>query len=626
MQKVVIIGGGFAGCAAAITARKAGAQVVLLEKTDLLLGLGNVGGIMRNNGRYTAAEENIAMGARELFDITDRCSLHTGVDFPGHRHASFFDSVEVEPQVRMLLDDMGVDVRLMARVVDVEVVEVEAAEAAEAAEETEAGEKAEKAEKAEEAQTGYCSKSVDAGKRVGKADESAKGDVKSGRETDKEELKQYRALERAGIDGEELESHSALDRSGGNTACRPLQRIKAIILANGDVIKGDAFVEATGSAGPMGNCAEYGRGCSMCILRCPAFGPRVSISQKAGLPDLVGKRRSGRFGAFSGSGKLEIASLSQELQEELHEKGVAVIPLPPEKIVREKLEQKVCQQYALDEYAKNIILIDTGHAKIMSPYFPLDQLRMIPGFEKARYIDPYAGGKGNSIRYMSVAERENTMLVKGFTNLFCGGEKSGLFVGHTEAISTGSLAGHNAARYLAMTAAGAPANTNVRREAGPDLLNGPAGRSPDAAQNAAPVPGTASAAAALDTASNAVPVPGTASAAAAPDTISNAAPVPGVAPAAAASNATQRTEASPDAAPDTAPLLELPREIAIGDLIAYGNEKIKTEEGLRNRYTFAGDEFFVRMQERGLYTTDADLIRQRIEAAGLTNIYDQQLL
>ena len=30
-----------------------GNYVVLIEKTDMLLGLGNVGGIMRNNGRFT---------------------------------------------------------------------------------------------------------------------------------------------------------------------------------------------------------------------------------------------------------------------------------------------------------------------------------------------------------------------------------------------------------------------------------------------------------------------------------------------------------------------------------------------------------------------------------------------
>ena len=48
---------------------------------------------------------------------------------------------------------------------------------------------------------------------------------------------------------------------------------------------------------------------------------------------------------------------------------------------------------------------------------------------------------------MSVAPRDNYMRAKGMKNLFVAGEKSGFFVGHTEAICTGSLAGHNAARY-----------------------------------------------------------------------------------------------------------------------------------------------------------------------------------
>jgi folate-dependent tRNA-U54 methylase TrmFO/GidA len=33
-------------------------------------------------------------------------------------------------------------------------------------------------------------------------------------------------------------------------------------------------------------------------------------------------------------------------------------------------------------------------------------------------------------------------------NLFCGGEKAGLLVGHTEAICTGTLAGFNAVRWI----------------------------------------------------------------------------------------------------------------------------------------------------------------------------------
>jgi hypothetical protein len=38
------------------------------------------------------------------------------------------------------------------------------------------------------------------------------------------------------------------------------------------------------------------------------------------------------------------------------------------------------------------------------------------------------------------------MKVTGVDNLFCAGEKAGLMVGHTEAICTGTLAGHNAVR------------------------------------------------------------------------------------------------------------------------------------------------------------------------------------
>ena len=210
MDRVVIVGGGWSGVAAALAARKAGAEVTLVEKTDMLLGLGNVGGIMRNNGRFTAAEENIALGADELFGITDKLSRHVNVDFPGHRHASLYDVMKVEPQVRRLLEERGIQVKTIARAVDV---------------------------------------------------------IMEPRMT---------------AEGNRL--------------------MKGIVLADDTKIEGDVFVECTGSTGPMGNCLTYGNGCCMCILRCPAFGPRVSITQKAGKNDIMGQRKDGAFGAFSGSG------------------------------------------------------------------------------------------------------------------------------------------------------------------------------------------------------------------------------------------------------------------------------------------------------------------------------------
>lgn len=426
MIKVVIIGGGWSGCAAALTSAFAGADVTVLEKTDMLLGLGNVGGIMRNNGRYTAAEEIINLGARELLEITDKCSRHINVNFPGHNHASLYDVTRVEPLIREMLLSKGINIKFESRVVDV---------------------------------------------------------------------------------------------------CKEKNTINGIYLADGRYIEGDVFIETTGSTGPMGNCLRYGNGCSMCILRCPSFGPRVSISKRAGIEDLLGQRGDESYGAFSGSCKLNKDSLSQEIVDKLNSEGVVVLPIPTEDINFDKLNKKVCQQYSLKEFAENIILLDTGFAKLMTSYYPLEKLRKIKGLERARFEDPYSGGKGNSIRYLSMAPRNNGMKVDGLDNLLCAGEKAGLFVGHTEAMATGSLAGHNAVRLaLGM------------------------------------------------------------------------------------------------------PLLELPRTTAIGDIISYANERIKTPDGLKKRYTFAGSEYFERMKSSNLYTTDIDTIRSRIQRMGLTDIYREKLI
>lgn len=425
-MKVIIIGAGWSGCAAAITAKKAGAEVVLFEKTDMILGLGNVGGIMRNNGRFTAAEELIAMGAGDLINITDENSRHRNIEFPGHKHAWLYDVNKIEPVVKKYLEKIGIELRLTERVSDIE---------------------------------------KDGSKIIG------------------------------------------------------------IYLSDGTLIKGDVFVETTGSTGPMGNCLRYGNGCSMCILRCPAFGPRVSLSARAGVEDLQGEREDDVYGAFSGSCKLAKESLSDELVKELNENGVSILKVPPEDINIDKLKSKVCQQYALKEFAENVILLDTGNAKLMTTYYPLEKLRKIHGLENARYVDPYAGGKGNSIRYLSVSPRTDDMKVKGIDNLFVGGEKSGLFVGHTEAICTGSLAGYNAVRYaLGM------------------------------------------------------------------------------------------------------PMLILPRSTAIGDIISYANYKLTTKEGRRNRYTFAGAEYFKRMIDSGLYTIDKEEIKLRISKLNLDNIMNEALI
>ena len=151
-------------------------------------------------------------------------------------------------------------------------------------------------------------------------------------------------------------------------------------------------------------------------------------------------------------------------------------------------------------------------------------LRQVPGFENARFEDPYAGGIGNSMRYFGMLPRDNALQVAGLANVFAGGEKAGLLVGHTEAIATGTLAGHNAAR----TACGCEP-------------------------------------------------------------------------------------------------LELPRTLAVGDAIAFVRESMATKAGLSKKYTFSGSVYFDHMKAEGLYTTNCEMIQERVQKSGLADIFAKEL-
>lgn len=419
-MKVIIVGGGWSGCAAAVRARKAGAEVTLLERTDMLLGTGLVGGIMRNNGRYTATEELIAMGGGEIFKIIDENSRHRNVDFPGHKHANLYDIGTTPGAVMKYIEKIGVDIVFQSRII--------------------------------------------------------KANVENG-------------------------------------------SIKSIEDKKGRIYDGDVFIDTTGTAGPMNNCSKYGNGCAMCVLRCPSFGGRVSLTGLVGIKEYVAKKPNGQVGAMSGSCKLYKGSLSPEIVEKLDTTGVAVVPIPDE-LIEDHLDIKACQQYALKEFKKNIILLDTGHAKLMAPFYNIEKLRLIPGFENARYEDPYSGGKGNSMRFFAMAPRDDALKVTGVNNLFCAGEKAGPLVGHTEAIVTGTLAGYNSVKFC-------------RRES----------------------------------------------------------------------------------------LLKIPRKLAVGEAVAYVGEQMQTEEGLSKKYTFSGSVLFERMKKLGLYTTDIDKIRKRVDKSGMTDIF-----
>ena len=423
MGRVLVIGGGWAGCAAALAAVRRGVQVTLLERSDMLLGTGLVGGIYRNNGRLTALLEAEALGCAGMFSVMDKAARHKNINFPGHQHAALYDVTRVEPMVLAYLCEAGVQVKLMARVIDVVTVE---------------------------------------------------------------------------------------------------EHLTAVILEGGDHVEADAFVEATGSAGPMTNCGRFGNGCAMCMIRCPSFGGRVSLAAKAGVMEVMGIRPDGRPGSMSGSCKLNKDSLTEGLRRELDETGVLVIPLPPF-LRHANLDNKACQQYNLPAFKESLILLDTGHAKLMAAYYPLAVLRQVPGLENARFEDPAAGGIGNSIRFTSVTPRDNRLKIDGLANLFCAGEKAGFLVGHTEAVVTGSLAGYNAAALV-----------------------------------------------------------------------------------------------------EGKEMLTLPETLAVGDIIGYANPtRDKKEKARVQRITFSGADYFTRMQEKNLYSTNQAIIERRVASAGLLGKFNR---
>ena len=81
----------------------------------MLLGTGLVGGIFRNNGRYTAAEECIAMGAGDLFTVMEAVATHKNMDFPGHKHATLYNIYKIEPAVKKLLLSRGIKLLMLIR-------------------------------------------------------------------------------------------------------------------------------------------------------------------------------------------------------------------------------------------------------------------------------------------------------------------------------------------------------------------------------------------------------------------------------------------------------------------------------------------------------------------------------
>lgn len=423
-MRVIVVGGGFSGCAAAIAASKAGAQVLLLERTDMLSGAGIRAGRMNYNGKLVAAEEAKALGGGEVFEALETIILHRS-NIVDEEHVYIYNTAAVDSTMRRALRGAGVEFRFKSR-------------------------------------------------------------------------------------AKEAEKENDL--------------LKAVVLDNGERIEGDVFIDSTGSFGGMDNCTRYGKGCVMCLHRCPIFGNRISVAVKAGAAELPWRRPDGTPGRISPSVTVFKESLKPEMRERLEKEGAISIPLPKELIdySKENHFQGIRGRHQIEHI--NIVDIGLGGKCVGMGYFSLADMRTIPGFETVVIEHPMGGAIFNFINHVSASPRDHALRVREFKNVFIGGERSGPG-GIAEAIATGMLAGHNAARASA-----------------------------------------------------------------------------GLEP------------------------VILPRSTAIGDFIAFIDEVMAEPERMSQGYSMGHGEYFERMKELGLYSPDAEAIRKRIDADGLTGVLAQKVV
>ncbi|MBI2303556.1 MAG: FAD-dependent oxidoreductase [Chloroflexi bacterium] len=343
MRQVVVVGGGFAGCAAALTARQAGMEVVLIEKMDQLSGLGPWTGQLLT---WIARQEVLLTGGggAQILNLLDSLAIHRYYEMGVPGGSIVFDVTRLAEGMRHLLEEAGVKVRLRSRAIDVE----------------------------------------------------------------------------------------TRDR-----------RVETIVLEDGSRIEGDAFVDATGQISTIEECEQYGQGCVLCMVQCPIFGSRISITAKAGVADE--KRGSPSYMSCS---LIAMESFSPDLRKkiEAEESGYFYLPVPQEFQDIDFTGQWPHPERPVTRHLGKVIqIIHIPFAKTYAN-IPLNYLRRLPGFENAWLVNPLAGGTGQPLRMGAVAPRENSLRVKGFENLFVAGLKTGHIAGFVEVMFTADLAGYNATR------------------------------------------------------------------------------------------------------------------------------------------------------------------------------------
>ena len=120
MARVIVVGGGMGGCAAAASAKRAGAEVTLVESTDTLGGLALFAGSYRINGQFVAHEEAIALGGGDIFEAMDAEALYPNMDTHGwHDMHWMYNCKSLAKRLDKTLCNLGIEIKYRSRVTNV---------------------------------------------------------------------------------------------------------------------------------------------------------------------------------------------------------------------------------------------------------------------------------------------------------------------------------------------------------------------------------------------------------------------------------------------------------------------------------------------------------------------------
>ncbi|MBI2305563.1 MAG: FAD-dependent oxidoreductase [Chloroflexi bacterium] len=119
MARVVVIGGGVAGCSAAITAAQTGVETLLLERMDTLSGMGLWTGQLLS---WIARQETKLMGggAGQVISLMESLALHYKDEMGVPDGHLTFDVAFLDAGMKRLVERAGVKLLLRSRAVDVE--------------------------------------------------------------------------------------------------------------------------------------------------------------------------------------------------------------------------------------------------------------------------------------------------------------------------------------------------------------------------------------------------------------------------------------------------------------------------------------------------------------------------